>query len=224
MYRHILLLLSVFFSFTKAQAAIPLEVEQQIKEHIASNGWKGLYYDVLPPIIQRYGYKTVVEVGVALGGHAEHLLKHTAIIKYIGVDPYLYNYDPTDMFNQAVGSYSRLGGQQSFDYLYEWVKNTRLQPFGKRCQLVRKTSVEAALLFENESIDCIFIDGDHRYKAVFDDLAAWFPKLKKGCMILGDDYWIPSVASAVAAFFAQEQKEVFFYASARNYKIWAVIK
>jgi methyltransferase family protein len=186
-------------------------------------GWGKLYYDVLPKIIREHDYHTVVEVGVALGGHAESILTNTKISTYFGIDPYKY-YDVNDSFQYEVEHYSPLGLQQNFDYLYEWVKNVRLAPFRERAQLIRAPSVEAAQRFEDGFLDCIFIDGNHQYAAVLKDLEAWYPKLREGGLILGDDYWIPSVAAAVNLFFANRGKEVLFFSSATDYKIWAIYK
>ena len=59
---------------------------------------------------------------------------------------------------------------------------------GKRAQLVRKTSVEAAKGFAEASIDWLFIDGDHTYDGCLADLEAWYPKVRPGGLISGDDY------------------------------------
>jgi predicted O-methyltransferase YrrM len=49
-------------------------------------------------------------------------------------------------------------------------------------------SSTAAMLFEDESIDFCFIDGDHSRKGFTKDLVAWLPKIKKGGWIGGHDY------------------------------------
>jgi predicted O-methyltransferase YrrM len=38
-----------------------------------------------------------------------------------------------------------------------------------------------------ESIDMMFIDGDHRYSRVSQDIEEWFPKVKKGGILCGHD-------------------------------------
>ena len=48
--------------------------------------------------------------------------------------------------------------------------------------------MQAVDLFQNESLDFIYIDARHDYKAVWDDLEAWFPKLRKGGLFSGHDY------------------------------------
>lgn len=53
---------------------------------------------------------------------------------------------------------------------------------------IRKTSVEAAVDFEDNSLDLVFIDAGHTYKDVVSDIDAWLPKVKKGGIISGHDY------------------------------------
>ena len=37
-------------------------------------------------------------------------------------------------------------------------------------------------------IDFLYVDADHSYKGVSDDLDAWYPHVRKGGLIVGDDY------------------------------------
>lgn len=43
-------------------------------------------------------------------------------------------------------------------------------------------------MFEDESIDFMFIDADHRYSQVKRDLVNWFPKMKVGGVMTGHDF------------------------------------
>jgi predicted O-methyltransferase YrrM len=58
--------------------------------------------------------------------------------------------------------------------------------------LLKMESLEAAERFENGYFDIIYIDGSHTYEAVKADLNAWWPKLKVGGVLIGDDYWEPT--------------------------------
>ena len=53
---------------------------------------------------------------------------------------------------------------------------------------LQMTSLEASKKFEDASIYAVFIDADHRYNAVKEDIAAWYPKVKVGGFISGHDY------------------------------------
>ncbi len=64
-------------------------------------------------------------------------------------------------------------------------------------QAVQGRSVEAAKLFEGESLDFVFIDADHEYEAIKADIAAWLPKVKIGGVIAGHDIGWGGVKQAV---------------------------
>lgn len=54
--------------------------------------------------------------------------------------------------------------------------------------------------FEDNSLDLIYIDGDHSFEGCYEDLKNWYPKLKVGGFILNDDYNWESVKKAVSKF------------------------
>lgn len=63
------------------------------------------------------------------------------------------------------------------------------------------TSTNAAQQFSSNSLDFVYIDGDHSYKAVTSDLESWFDKVRSGGLVSGDDYVVfLSTASAVNDF------------------------
>jgi hypothetical protein len=67
----------------------------------------------------------------------------------------------------------------------------------------RMTSLQAASLFDDKSIDFAFIDASHEYEDVLNDIRAWYPKIKPGGMLAGHDYddvW-PGVKKAVQECF-----------------------
>jgi hypothetical protein len=66
--------------------------------------------------------------------------------------------------------------------------------------LKQMASRNAAKTFPNNDIDLIFIDADHRYSAVLNDLQSWLPKLKSNHWMLGHDYGRDDVKRAVHDF------------------------
>lgn len=54
---------------------------------------------------------------------------------------------------------------------------------------VRMGSIEAAALYEDNSLDFVFIDALYDYESVKNDIVAWLPKVKINGYIGGHDYW-----------------------------------
>lgn len=66
---------------------------------------------------------------------------------------------------------------------------------------VRRTSVDAAVLFADGSLDFVFLDAAHDTPSVMADLRAWWPKIRLGGILAGHDLAWPSVQAALDAFF-----------------------
>ncbi len=72
---------------------------------------------------------------------------------------------------------------------------------GERFQLWAMPSLEAANHFAARSIDAVWIDGDHTREGCKADILSWFPKLKKGGLMGGDDFLMSGVSQAVVEVF-----------------------
>lgn len=80
----------------------------------------------------------------------------------------------------------------------EFLKN--MEPLRGICHtwdFIRMGSVEAAATFPNASLDFVFIDAAHDYENVLADIRAWWPKVKPGGVLAGDDYYFRGVKRAV---------------------------
>jgi len=84
----------------------------------------------------------------------------------------------------------------------QYLHNLRRYP-GLRVKLVPGDSTLAVRLFDDRSIDCLFIDGCHETAAVLRDIDHWLPKVTPGGIIAGDDYGWNSVRDAVHQRFSQ---------------------
>jgi hypothetical protein len=85
----------------------------------------------------------------------------------------------------------------------------------KNMTQLKMTSPKAAKLFEDNSIDVVFIDGNHTHRGVMTDLNAWYPKTKQ--MICGHD--IDMIRSSLNNFFEDGAIK-----SVEETSIWYVLK
>lgn len=129
-----------------------------------------LFYDL--------GYKVGAEIGVYKGEFTRHLLKRGATVH--AIDPWREYADYGD---------PRVHFQARQDEIYDSACN-RLHKFIKagKCNIIRKTSMEAVGDFADRSLDFVYIDGHHGFKYVTEDIYEWSKKVKKGGIIAGHDY------------------------------------
>ena len=70
--------------------------------------------------------------------------------------------------------------------------------------MYRTTTTEAAEGIEDGSLDWVFIDADHSFRGVSEDIANWLPKIRKGGMVIGHDIDREGVRLAVEQHFGVE--------------------
>lgn len=180
-----------------------------LKNYRSKCFWPNLY-GAIPYLAKLNNAKTVVEVGVAYGYHAEFILENLPQVQYFGVDPYAANYDPQDPFSGDVKKlFQDLFDQKSFDRLFKAVQY-KLNKLSESSKLVRKSSVEASSQFADGSVDLIYIDGDHTYKSVMNDLNSWWSKVNpEHGIICGDDLNWKGVKDACDDFFGEKKLKYF---------------
>ncbi len=62
----------------------------------------------------------------------------------------------------------------------------RLKPYG--CNIIRRWSMDAVEEFSDASLDFVYIDANHNFKYVAEDIAEWSKKVKPGGIVAGHDY------------------------------------
>lgn len=131
----------------------------------------------LPKLFAKLRFNNGVEVGTREGDYAELLCKANPNLKLICVDPYLEH--------QAKH--------------YEPAK-ARLSKYG--AEIIRKKSMDAVGSFGDNSLDFVYIDGNHRFEYVMEDIMKWVPKVRKGGIVAGHDYAVDTmdVVYAVDAY------------------------
>jgi len=64
----------------------------------------------------------------------------------------------------------------------------RLAPYRGHCSVIEAFSVDAAKEIADLSLDFVYIDGNHDYQHVTEDITVWSKKVKPGGIISGHDY------------------------------------
>jgi hypothetical protein len=184
----------------------------------ANEAWGNLYYHVIPSLIKKFELKKLAEVGVAFGGHLENILENTKLEKAYAIDPYILFESSTDSFSYMQENYK----QTDYDNLFFFVIE-RFRKYEKRVDIMRETSLNASEKIENGFLDIVFIDAEHTYKGVKEDISLWENKVRSGGIISGHDYDHPNFPGVKLAL-----DEWCMY---RNYKlnveegyVWWVIK
>lgn len=136
-----------------------------------------------------------VEVGVWKGNFTEDILEVCRPRRVYLIDPWR----SVPSYNDAW--YSCL--QQDMDTIYNSVVERFVDR--KEVRILREDSFSAARHLANESADFIYIDGDHNFEQVVEDINIYFPKLKPGGLLVCDDYrmggwWNDGVIKAVDMF------------------------
>jgi len=157
---------------------------------------------VLIEYIKKYKLKRIAEIGVYKGSTMRHILKTCRNIEeYWAVDPW-------KRFSIGHGKMHRFS-QDIWDSMYKRVCLDMY--YFKSLKVLRLSSKEAASLFPKSYFDLVFIDADHSYESVIQDINLWLPLTKKTRFLTGHDYVIPEnkarhpgVAKAVNEIFGEE--------------------
>jgi predicted O-methyltransferase YrrM len=120
---------------------------------------------------------SMVEIGSYQGESTIIFYENIPNLKYLhAVDPWVNGYSPGDVCSD--------------DYSMDIVEsNFDIRTYGL-CNIFKHkaTSYEFSKQVEDNSIDFVYIDGDHTYENCKTDLTIWLPKIKKGGVIAGHDY------------------------------------
>lgn len=138
-----------------------------------------------------------VEIGSYQGESTEIFLKSGVFKTLYCIDPWKGDYDPLDV---ASNTKAITKAEENFDNKFK--DNSVIKK-------IKAMSSDAVSKFEDESLDFLYVDGNHQLEAVKEDLKNYVPKVKKGGIIAGHDYNGDSVIIAVNDFFGKEPEYIY---------------
>lgn len=131
------------------------------------------------------------EIGVCRGITSQHMLARLPGLRsLICVDPWECYPDYTSS-DRAGKKRIRAGRpwpcQETLNECYaEFCR--RVSPCRDRVTVLRLRSVDAAEMLADECMDFAFLDANHAYPYVREDIEAWWPKLAPAGLLIGHDY------------------------------------
>lgn len=176
-----------------------------------------------PALITLIGKPNLVgcEIGTALGNNAHSILTELSIVKLYLIDPYIF--DDSNGKSAGVHPTKELADQS------EAQAHACLKKFKDKIVWLKKISWTVTKQdIPLESLDFVYIDGNHSEEAVKSDILTFFPFLKKGGLLSGHDYDAngTGVKKAVHWFCSEHKYDCLFHVPEMNGKRedWWLIK
>jgi hypothetical protein len=144
------------------------------------------------------------EIGVFRGDNAARILELCRPSELHLIDPWYFDldfdwFDPPERsplwgeaarFARQLSAWAGVPQGQHVNEYFDSVYQAVAQRFAHdtRITIHRATSREVAQTISDGYLDAVYIDGDHRYEAVLEDLHLYDPKLADNGIFLGDDF------------------------------------
>ncbi len=141
------------------------------RDNLPTVGWWDSTRETLYDLWGELGFKVGTEIGVRMGNNAIEIFKRVPDLKLYCIDPW--------------NAYLRVTDVKQETYYQYCVRKLKDQ----NAELIKKTSMDAVGDFEDESLDFVYIDGRHDFDYMLEDTIHWTPKVKKGGIVSGHDYY-----------------------------------
>lgn len=152
------------------------------------------------------GYKLGAEIGVQDGKNAKQMFNRIPGLHLICIDPW-HGFSQTTTETKAERHYKKcLKVLDGCDTEYKIM-----------------TSMEAVKDIPDGSLDFVYIDGLHFFDYVMNDIIAWVPKVRKGGIVAGHDYfdfYQFGVVEAVRAYTMAHNVRDWYITRAEKYSSW----
>lgn len=160
---------------------------QYIKQtYSISGGNPGVLKEVnrqgLYKLFASLGYTRGCEVGVEKGKNAQEMFECIPNLKLYAVDPYKQHPE----YSPAAEIYVRHWDE---NYLAGVKAQAQKRMQNRNAIIIEKFSEDAAKDIPYNSLDFVYIDGDHSYDFVILDIILWGRKVRKGGIVSGHDYF-----------------------------------
>lgn len=160
--------------------------------------------ELLLSLVNEFQPNTFAEIGVWRGDFAAVILRECPFIRtYLMIDPWNYLPDWNKPLNISSSEFSEI--------YRDAIEKTRFA--SNKIEVLRGRTKDVVDSILNDSLDFVYIDGDHTLRGITIDLIKIFPKVKSGGYIAGDDFtkspwqhtsnFEPTLVCPFAVYFAE---------------------
>ena len=177
-----------FEPITKVNSKLPVNFSPRYESEVTS--WHP-HREFTFELINKHKPQTIVELGVHYG---DSYFTFCQACEELELDTQLFGIDHW-LGDEQAGLYG--------EEVFETVSSYNEEFYYGKSTLLRMNFEEALQQFEDGSIDLLHIDGNHEYESVKKDFENWFPKLKKGGLILIHDILVEREDYGVKKFWEE---------------------
>ncbi|MDT3959794.1 class I SAM-dependent methyltransferase [Staphylococcus kloosii] len=139
-------------------------------------------WDIIHNLLKDQKNLNIAEIGVFEGKVTKKLLENLDIKQYWLIDPY-----------KVYSNYLDTKAEQTLlNQAYKNVQKNILNKYDN-VTLIKDFSDKASEIISNNSLDLVFIDGNHDYDFVRQDIKLWYDKVKIDGILSGHDYDYPGI-------------------------------
>lgn len=126
----------------------------------------------LPYLLAEMECLVGVEIGTEKGQFADTLLNKIPGLKLTVVDCWEAYPEYRETMQPRIDEYERKCRER----------------LGDRCKIIKAYSLDAVKQFDNNSLDFVYIDANHEFRQVIDDIDEWARRVKNGGLVMGHDF------------------------------------
>ena len=143
---------------------------------------KGMNRDGLYQLFAKLGFKTGCEIGLEKGKNAVQMFNNIPELKLYGVDPYKQHPQCSYVYEAEIRKWNQ-------GYLNRCMLQAIERMKDKNFELLKGFNEDVVKEIKDESLDFVYIDGDHSYNMAMLDIIMWSRKVRQGGIISGHDYY-----------------------------------
>lgn len=162
--------------------------------------------DTLPNMFQHLGYRIGAEIGVEYGRFSETLANGITGVTLYSIDAW-----------SAYSAYREHVTQAKLERIFAEAQKR----LAGKSQIIREYSDKASEQFADDSLDFVYIDANHQFLNVTQDIHYWSAKVRSGGIVAGHDF---KRHKGSYANVNHVKDVVQAWAYAHNIKVWFILE